>query len=95
MERRWSENIRCGSENLSEFDDTGHSSQRSSSGNHLPIRDSGVEGFEERIFTLRTEPLRCEIHRREVSSMLQQSKRPYDAQRAEAWPMRIRGLVAK
>ena len=27
--------------------------------------------------------------------MLQQSKRPYDAQRAEAWPKRIRGSVAK
>ena len=39
--------------------------------------------------------LRCEIHRREVSNMLQQSKRPYDAHRAEAWPKRIRGLVSK
>ena len=57
---------------------------------------AGVEGSEELILTLRTEPLRCEIHRREVSSMLQQSKRPYDAQLAEgAWPKRIRGSVAK
>ena len=57
---------------------------------------AGVEGSEELILTLRTEPLRCEIHRREVSSMLQQSKRPYDAQLAEgAWPMCIRGSVAK
>ena len=88
-----SESIRCVSENLSEFDDTGHSSQRSSSGNHLPT--AGAEGSEERTLTLRTEPLRCEIHRREVSSMLQQSKRPCDAQRAAAWPKRIRGSVAK
>ena len=42
---------------------------------------AGVEGSEELILTLRTEPLRCEIHRREVSSMLQQSKRPDEAQR--------------
>ena len=54
-----------------------------------------MEGSEERILTLLTAPLRCEIHRREVSSMLQQSKRPYDAQRAEALPKRIRGSVAK
>ena len=54
-----------------------------------------MEGSEERILTLRTVPLRCEIHRREVSSMLQQAKRPCDAQRAEAWPKRIRGSVAK
>ena len=56
---------------------------------------AGVEGSEERILTLRAEPLRCEIHRLEVSSMLQQSKRPYDAQRAEAGPKHIRGSVAK
>ena len=50
---------------------------------------------EERILTLRTEPPRFEIHRREVSSMLQQSKRLYDAQRAEALPKRSQGSVAK
>ena len=95
MEQRWNESIRCGSENLSEFYDTGHSRQRSSSGNHLPIRDSGVKGSEERILTLRTEPLRGKIHRREVFSILQQSQCPHDAQRAEAWPKLIRGSVAK
>ena len=34
-----------------------------------------VEGIKERILSLRAEPLRCEIHRRKVSSMLEQSKR--------------------
>ena len=91
-----SEGLRRGSEDPSEVNDTGHSSQRSSSGDHLPIRDSDVEGSEERISTLRTVPIRCEMHRREVSSMLQQSRRPCDAPRAErAWPKRIRGSVAK
>ena len=45
---------------------------------------SGVECSKERILSLRTETLRCEIHRREVSSMLQQTKRQQDAQGAES-----------
>ena len=56
---------------------------------------AGVKGSEERILSLGTEPLRFEIHRREVCSMLQHSKRPCDAQRAEgAWPKRIWSSVA-
>ena len=45
---------------------------------------SGVEGSKERILSSSTETLRCEIHRREVSSMLQQTKRQQDAERGQS-----------
>ena len=47
--------------------DRQHSSERSSTGNYFPIREGGAEGTEERVLALRTEPLCCEIHCREVS----------------------------